>query len=135
MAKRKIRVLLVKPGLDGHDRGARMVAHALRDAGMEVVFIQFKSPEEIVEAAIQESVDFIGISILSGAHNILLPQVMKLIKKKGIEDIKIIAGGTIPKRDVKNLENIGILKLFPQNVHTDEIVKFLKEQFQDSFEE
>lgn len=128
--KRKIRILIGKPGLDGHDRGARMLARTLRDSGMEVIFIQFVRPEEIVQTAIQEGVDFIGLSILSGAHNILLPKIMELLRKKGASEIKVIAGGTIPKYDIPILEKAGILKIFPQNVNLNTIIEFLKNQFE-----
>ncbi|RLE00999.1 MAG: methylmalonyl-CoA mutase, partial [Candidatus Aminicenantes bacterium] len=109
MTERKIRVLIAKPGLDGHDRGAKVICRALRDAGMEVIYTGLRrTPEEIVNAAIQEDVDVIGLSILSGAHNILFPRIMELLKEKGAADIPVIAGGIIPDKDIPFLKKIGI---------------------------
>lgn len=105
MAERKIRVLVAKPGLDGHDRGAKVISRALRDAGFEVIYTGLRrTPEEIVNAAIQEDVDVIGLSILSGAHNVLFPEVMSLLDQKGIDDIHVIAGGIIPEKDIPDLK-------------------------------
>lgn len=129
--KRKLRVLIAKPGLDGHDRGARMVARALSQAGMEVVFVQFESPEGIARAAIQENVDIIGISILSGAHNVVLPKLMEVLNERDATDIKVLVGGTIPKRDKANLEQLGIT-VFPQSIQTQKIVDYIHNEFSSS---
>jgi methylmalonyl-CoA mutase C-terminal domain/subunit len=123
--ERKIRVLLAKPGLDGHDRGAKRVARALRDSGMEVIYIPFGTPERIVQASIQENADFIGLSFLSGAHITLVPKIMELLNKQGAVDIKIIVGGIIPKRDIPILESFGVSKVFPQDVRMKSIVDFI----------
>ncbi len=123
-----IRVLIAKPGLDGHDRGVKVVARALRDAGMEVIYIGlYQTPEMIVEAAIQEGVDVIGLSILSGAHMTIFPRVLELLKEKGAGDIAVMGGGIIPDEDVKKLEEAGVKKLFLPGTDTDEIVAFVKE--------
>jgi len=125
---RKIRVLVGKPGLDGHDRGAKVVAAALRDAGMEVIYTGLhQTCESIVEAAIQEDVDIIGLSILSGAHMTLFPRVLELLKKKRATDIIVIGGGIIPADDMKKLEKKGIKKLFGPGTPTTEIVAWIKE--------
>ncbi len=127
MAERKIRVLVAKPGLDGHDRGAKVVARALRDAGMEVIYTGLRrTPEEIVTTALQEDVDVIGLSILSGAHNSLFPQIMELLKEKGMEDVLVIAGGIIPDRDIPLLKKIGIAKIFLPGTSTQKIIDFIK---------
>jgi methylmalonyl-CoA mutase C-terminal domain/subunit len=113
MTDRKIRVLIAKPGLDGHDRGAKVIARALRDAGMEVIYTGLRqTPEQIVAAAIQEDVDAIGLSILSGAHNVLFPEIMRLLKEEGGEDIVVFAGGIIPEQDVARLKEMGIREIF-----------------------
>ncbi|MEM1524727.1 MAG: cobalamin B12-binding domain-containing protein [Nitrososphaerales archaeon] len=126
--ERKIRVLIAKPGLNGHDRGAKVVARALRDAGMEVIYLGMRlTPEQIVNAAIQEDVDVIGLSILSGAHDTLVPEVMRMLKEKGAEDIKVIVGGIIPDEDVKKLKEIGVVEVFGPGTLTPQIVKFIKE--------
>ncbi|MDI6839880.1 MAG: cobalamin B12-binding domain-containing protein [bacterium] len=126
MAK-KIRVLVAKPGLDGHDRGAKVVAAALRDAGMEVIYTGLhQTPEQIVEAAIQEDVDVIGVSILSGAHMTIFPKIVKLLKSKGAADIVVCGGGIIPKEDMEALEKQGVKKLFGPGTPTTEIVKWIK---------
>ncbi|MHA2362650.1 MAG: cobalamin B12-binding domain-containing protein [Candidatus Hodarchaeales archaeon] len=123
-----IRVLIAKPGLDGHDRGAKIVARALRDAGMEVIYTGLRqTPEHIVAAAIQEDVHVIGLSSLSGAHMTLFPKVVKLLKEEGAEDKIIIGGGIIPENDRKELETIGIAKLFGPGTPTDEIVTYIRE--------
>ncbi|HEC78839.1 MAG TPA: cobalamin B12-binding domain-containing protein [candidate division WOR-3 bacterium] len=125
---RKIRVLVGKPGLDGHDRGAKVVAAALRDAGMEVIYTGLhQTCESIVEAAIQEDVDIIGLSILSGAHMTLFPRVLELLKKKRATDIIVIGGGIIPADDMKRLEKKGVKKLFGPGTPTAEIVAWIKE--------
>ena len=113
MTEKKIRVLIAKPGLDGHDRGAKVVARALRDAGMEVIYTGLRqTPEQIVAAAIQEDVDAIGLSILSGAHNVLFPEIMRLLESEGASDIPVFAGGIIPEQDVPKLKQIGIRGIF-----------------------
>ncbi|MHA1226408.1 MAG: cobalamin B12-binding domain-containing protein [Candidatus Hodarchaeales archaeon] len=126
---RKIRVLLAKPGLDGHDRGVKVVARALRDAGMEVIYTGLhKSPEQIVEAALQEDVDVIGLSSLSGAHMALFPRIIELLKENDMfEDTLVVAGGIIPDIDVPKLEQIGIAAIFGPGADTDKIVKFIQD--------
>lgn len=125
--ERKIRVLVAKAGLDGHDRGAKVVAAALRDAGMEVIYTGLRqTPEMIVEAAIQEDVDAIGISILSGAHMTIFPRILNLMKEKKVDDILLFGGGIIPEDDLKKLKELGIGELFTPGTSTVEIVKFLK---------
>jgi methylmalonyl-CoA mutase C-terminal domain/subunit len=127
MAEKKIRVLVAKPGLDGHDRGAKVVARALRDAGMEVIYVGLKqTPEQIVETAIQEDVDVIGLSCLSGAHTYLFPKVMELLKENNVDDILVTCGGIIPDDDVKKLEDAGIEGIFGPGRSTEEIVEFIK---------
>lgn len=126
-SQKRIRVLVAKPGLDGHDRGAKVVARALRDAGMEVVYTGLRqTPEMIVEAAIQESVHVIGLSILSGAHNALLPRVTELLHKEGADDILVIAGGIIPEDDVPGLKKHGIAEVFGPGTKLSEIVDYIK---------
>jgi len=125
---KKIRVLVAKPGLDGHDRGAKVIARALRDAGMEVIYTGLRqTPEMIVEAAIQEDVDAIGMSILSGAHMTLFPRVMKLLTENGLDDVLVVAGGIIPDDDVAALEDIGIAGIFGPGTSTEEAINFIKE--------
>jgi methylmalonyl-CoA mutase cobalamin-binding domain/chain len=124
---RPFRVLIAKPGLDGHDRGALVVARALRDAGMEVIYSGLRrTPEEIVEAALQEDVDAIGLSILSGAHHHLLARVLELMGEKGMDDVLVFAGGIIPDRDIPELESMGVQKVFQPGATTSEIVSFLE---------
>ncbi len=121
---RKIRVLVAKPGLDGHDRGAKIVARALRDAGMEVIYTGLhQTPEQIVEAAIQEDVDAIGLSILSGAHMTLFPLVIELLKENNAEDIKVFGGGIIPEEDANKLKELGYAAIFGPGTPTDDIVR------------
>ena len=128
MTEKKIRVLVAKPGLDGHDRGAKVIARALRDAGMEVIYTGLRqTPEMIVEAAIQEDVDVIGMSILSGAHMTLFPRVMKLLAVNGLDDVLVVAGGIIPDDDVPALEDIGITGIFGPGTSTEEAISFIKE--------
>jgi methylmalonyl-CoA mutase C-terminal domain/subunit len=128
MTEKKIRVLIAKPGLDGHDRGAKVVARALRDAGMEVIYLGLKqTPEQIVETAIQEDVDVIGLSCLSGAHTYLFPKVMELLKKNNIEDILVTAGGIIPDDDVDTLNKAGIKGIFGPGCSTGDIVEYIKQ--------
>ena len=113
MSERKIRVLIAKPGLDGHDRGAKIIARALRDAGMEVIYTGLRqTPEQIVAAAVQEDVDAIGLSILSGAHNVLFPEIMRLLKEESAEGIVVFAGGIIPEKDIPKMKAIGIREIF-----------------------
>jgi methylmalonyl-CoA mutase C-terminal domain/subunit len=113
MSDRKIRVLIAKPGLDGHDRGAKIIARALRDAGMEVIYTGLRqTPEQIVAAAVQEDVDAIGLSILSGAHNVLFPEIMRLLKDESAEGIVVFAGGIIPEKDIPRMKEIGIREIF-----------------------
>jgi len=129
MPEKKIRVLIAKPGLDGHDRGAKVVARALRDAGMEVIYTGLRqTPEMIVEAALQEDVDVIGLSILSGAHMALFPRIMSLLKEKGLDDVLVVAGGIIPDEDVPALKEMGIREVFGPGTSTEEIVNFIKEE-------
>ncbi len=129
MEGKKIRVLIAKPGLDGHDRGAKVVARALRDAGMEVIYTGLRqTPEQIVETAIQEDVDVIGLSILSGAHTHLFPKIMELLKENDIKDIIVMGGGVIPEEDIPELKKIGIAEIFTPGTDTRDIVKFIKEK-------
>ena len=129
MEGKKIRVLIAKPGLDGHDRGAKVVARALRDAGMEVIYTGLRqTPEQIVETAIQEDVDVIGLSILSGAHTHLFPKVMELLKENNIKDIIVMGGGVIPKEDIPELKKVGIAEIFTPGTDTRDIIKFIKQK-------
>jgi methylmalonyl-CoA mutase C-terminal domain/subunit len=129
MEGKKIRVLIAKPGLDGHDRGAKVVARALRDAGMEVIYTGLRqTPEQIVETAIQEDVDVIGLSILSGAHTHLFPKVMELLKENNIEDIVVMGGGVIPEEDIPELNKVGVAEIFTAGTDTRDIIKFIKEK-------
>lgn len=126
--QRKIRVLIAKPGLDSHDRGAKIIARALRDAGMEVIYTGLKqTPEQIVETALQEDVDVIGLSILSGAHKTLFPIIINLLKQKGLTDVLVIAGGIIPEEDVPEMKKLGIKEIFGPGTRTDKIVQFVFE--------
>ncbi len=125
--ERKIRVLVAKPGLDGHDRGAKVIARALRDAGMEVVYTGLRqTPEQIVSASIQEVVNVIAMCILSGAHNHLFPRVMELLKEKGIDDVLVMGGGVIPEDDIPGLKAAGIAAVFTPGSPTTEIIEFIK---------
>ncbi len=126
----KIRVLIAKPGLDGHDRGAKVVANALRDAGMEIIYTGLhQTPEMIAESAIQEDVDVVGLSILSGAHMTMFPRVQKILREKGAGHIKIMGGGIIPVEDVEKLESMGVDKVFGPGTDTGDIVNYLKRTF------
>jgi methylmalonyl-CoA mutase C-terminal domain/subunit len=125
---RKLRILVGKPGLDGHDRGAKIIARAFRDAGFEVIYTGLhQTPEQIVSAAIQEDVDAIGLSILSGAHNTLLPRVCKLLKDKQAADIVVFGGGVIPEDDIAGLKDAGLKEVFTPGTSTDAIVKWVQE--------
>ena len=129
--RKRIRVLVAKPGLDGHDRGAKVVANALRDAGMEVIYTGLhQTPELIAEAAVQEDVDVVGLSILSGAHMTIFPRILKLLKEKGAEHIKVVGGGIIPEEDIEKLEEIGVAKRFGPGTNTGDIVEYLKKEFE-----
>jgi methylmalonyl-CoA mutase C-terminal domain/subunit len=124
---RKIRVVIAKPGLDGHDRGAKVIARALRDAGMEVIYTGLRqTPEQIVAAALQEDADVIGLSILSGAHNHICPRVMELLKEKGLDDVTVVVGGIIPDVDVPRLQGIGIEGIFRPGSSMQDIVGFIQ---------
>ena len=125
--ERKIRVLVAKAGLDGHDRGVKVVAAALRDAGMEVIYTGLrKTPEMIVEAALQEDVDVVGISLLSGAHMTIFPKVLQLMKEKGLDDVLLFGGGIIPKKDIEELKRMGVGELFTPGALTQDIVKYIR---------
>jgi methylmalonyl-CoA mutase C-terminal domain/subunit len=128
MSERKIRVLVAKPGLDGHDRGAKVIARALRDAGMEVIYTGLRqTPEMIASAALQEDVDAVGISILSGAHNTLCPRIVNLLRENGMDDTLVLVGGIVPQEDISELKAKGISEVFPPGTSTEDIVKFLRE--------
>jgi methylmalonyl-CoA mutase C-terminal domain/subunit len=123
---RKIRVLIAKPGLDSHDRGAKVVARALRDAGMEVIYTGLRqTPEQIAETALQEDVDVIGLSILSGAHKALFPRIMELLKEKGLTDVIVFAGGIIPEEDVPKMKKLGIKEIFGPGTPTETIIQYV----------
>ncbi len=125
--EKKIRVVVAKPGLDGHDRGAKIIARALRDAGMEVIYTGLhQTPEQIVETVIQEDADAVGLSILSGAHMTLVPRVMELLKEQGADDVVVTLGGTIPSDDVKELKELGVAEVFTPGASTQEAVDFIR---------
>ena len=125
--ERKIRVLVAKPGLDGHDRGAKVIARALRDAGMEVIYTGLRqTPEMIVIAALQEDVDVIGLSILSGAHNAIVPRVMDLMRQHKMDDVIVVLGGTIPNQDLEPMKKIGVAAVFGPGTSMNDIVKFIR---------
>ena len=127
MKKSRIRVLVAKPGLDGHDRGAKVIARALRDAGMEVIYTGLRqTPEQIIEAAIQEDVNVIGLSILSGAHMYIFPKIIKMLEERKMTDILVIAGGIIPIEDIIELKKMGIKEIFTPGTDTKKIVEFIK---------
>lgn len=128
MQKRPVRVLVAKPGLDGHDRGAKVVAHALRDAGMEVIYTGLhQTVEQIVEAALQEDVDVLGLSVLSGAHLPLTEKLMGLLSEKGLDDLVVIVGGNIPRRDMQKLEALGVDRVFRTGSRFDDMTSFIEE--------
>lgn len=131
MAEKKIRVLIAKPGLDGHDRGAKVICRALRDAGMEVIYTGLRrTPEEIVNAAIQEDVDVIGLSILSGAHNVIFPKIMNLLRAKEAEEILVLAGGIIPDKDIPKMKKIGIAEIFLPGSSTQDIIEWIEKRLE-----
>jgi methylmalonyl-CoA mutase C-terminal domain/subunit len=124
---RKIRVVVAKPGLDGHDRGAKIIARALRDAGMEVIYTGLhQTPEQIAETVIQEDADAVGLSILSGAHMTLVPRVVALLAEQGVDDVLVTVGGTIPAEDIPELKELGVAEVFTPGAGTDEIVDFIR---------
>jgi methylmalonyl-CoA mutase, C-terminal domain len=125
--EKKIRVVVAKPGLDGHDRGAKIIARALRDAGMEVIYTGLhQTPEQIVETVIQEDADAVGLSILSGAHMTLVPRIMELLKEQGVDDVVVTLGGTIPSDDVKELKELGVAEVFTPGASTQQAVDFIR---------
>jgi methylmalonyl-CoA mutase C-terminal domain/subunit len=125
--KKTHRVLVAKPGLDGHDRGAKVVARALRDAGMEVIYLGLhQTPEQIVQAAVDEDVDVVGLSILSGAHMTVFPRVVEMLAERGAGDIKVVGGGIIPDEDIEALEAVGVARLFTPGTPTSEIVEYIR---------
>ncbi len=129
MSEGRIRVLIAKPGLDGHDRGAKVLARAMRDAGFEVIYTGLRqTPDQIVSAAVQEDVDVIGLSILSGAHNHLFPRIMQLLEEAGAEHILVIAGGVIPEEDIPALEKLGVSRVFTPGTPTSEAIGFIRER-------
>jgi methylmalonyl-CoA mutase, C-terminal domain len=124
---RRIRVVVAKPGLDGHDRGAKIIARALRDAGMEVIYTGLhQTPEQIVATVIQEDADAVGLSILSGAHMTLVPRVVELLRKEGVDDVVVTVGGTIPADDIDELKQLGVAEVFTPGASTQEIVDFIE---------
>jgi len=130
---KRIRVLVAKPGLDGHDRGAKVVARALRDAGMEVIYTGIRqTPEMIAEAALQEDVDVVGLSILSGAHMALFPRIVELLKEYGVDDVLIVAGGIIPDEDVPRLQALGIKGVFGPGTSTQDIIRFIRREIEQA---
>jgi len=125
--ERKIRVLVAKPGLDGHDRGAKVIARALRDAGMEVIYTGLRqTPEMIVNAALQEDVDVIGLSILSGAHNAIVPRITELLRANKMDDVVLLVGGTIPEQDIESLKRAGVTGIFGPGTPMQEIIQFIR---------
>lgn len=132
MTERKIRVLVAKPGLDGHDRGAKVIARALRDAGMEVIYTGLRqTPEMIAAAAVQEDVDAVGISILSGAHNTLCPRIVNLLRENGMDDTLVLVGGIVPQEDIEPLKQKGVSAVFLPGTSTEDIVKFLRDNVKE----
>ena len=127
MIDRRIRVIVAKPGLDGHDRGAKIVARALRDAGMEVIYTGLRqTPEQIANAALQEDVDVVGISILSGAHNTIIPRICQLLRESGMQNVVVIVGGIVPDEDIPGLKEAGVTAVFQPGASTQEIVDFIR---------
>ena len=130
---RKIRVLIAKPGLDGHDRGAKVIARALRDAGMEVIYTGIRqTPEQIAGAAIQEGVDIVGLSSLSGAHNKLFPKVVQILREKGAADILVFGGGIIPVNDIPALKECGVQEIFLPGASTEDIIQYIRDNVKES---
>jgi methylmalonyl-CoA mutase C-terminal domain/subunit len=128
MSSRKIRVVVAKPGLDGHDRGAKIIARALRDAGMEVIYTGLhQTPEQIVETVLQEDADAVGLSILSGAHMTLVPRIASLLKDEGAEDVVLVVGGTIPNDDIAELKQLGVAEVFTPGTPLDGIIRYLND--------
>ena len=128
MEDARIRVVVAKPGLDGHDRGAKIIARTLRDAGMEVIYTGIRqTPKQIVEAAVQEDADCLALSILSGAHNALFPEIMKLLRESGVSDLLVLAGGIIPDEDVPKLKELGVREVFGPGTPTEQVVSFIRE--------
>jgi len=126
-SEKKIRVVVAKPGLDGHDRGAKIIARALRDAGMEVIYTGLhQTPEQIVETVIQEDADAVGLSILSGAHMTLVPRILELLNEQGVDDVVVTAGGTIPADDVAELKKLGVAEIFTPGTSTEDAVEFIR---------
>ncbi|MCZ4495093.1 MAG: cobalamin B12-binding protein [Conexibacter sp.] len=131
--QRKIRVVVAKPGLDGHDRGAKIIARALRDAGMEVIYTGLhQTPEQIVETVIQEDADAVGLSILSGAHMTLVPRIVKLLAEQGIDDVLVTVGGTIPSDDIAPLKELGVAEVFTPGAPTQDIIDFIRSSVEQS---
>ena len=127
MSERKIRVVVAKPGLDGHDRGAKIIARALRDAGMEVIYTGLhQTPEQIAATVIQEDADAVGLSILSGAHMTLVPKIVEILREQGADDVLVTVGGTIPADDIPELKELGVAEVFTPGAPTDDIVEFLR---------
>jgi methylmalonyl-CoA mutase cobalamin-binding domain/chain len=125
--EKKIRVVVAKPGLDGHDRGAKIIARALRDAGMEVIYTGLhQTPEQIVETVIQEDADAVGLSVLSGAHMTLVPRIMELLSEQGVDDVVVIVGGTIPSDDVEELKRLGVAEVFTPGASTQQAIDFIR---------
>ena len=131
MTTAPIRVVIAKPGLDGHDRGAKVIARALRDAGMEVIYTGLRqTPEQIANAVVQEDADVLGLSILSGAHNQIFPEILRLLMEKGAEDVPVFAGGIIPDSDIPDLKAQGIREVFPPGTRTEDVVAFIQQAAQ-----
>jgi methylmalonyl-CoA mutase C-terminal domain/subunit len=125
--EKKIRVVVAKPGLDGHDRGAKIIARALRDAGMEVIYTGLhQTPEQIVETVIQEDADAVGLSVLSGAHMTLVPRIMQLLGEQGVDDVVVIVGGTIPSDDIEELKRVGVAEVFTPGASTQQAIDFIR---------
>ena len=132
-AKKRIKVIMAKPGLDGHDRGAKLLARVFAEAGMEVVYTGLRqTPEMIVEAALQEDADVVGLSSLSGVHNYFFPRVVELLKEKGLHDVLVVGGGIIPDEDIAGLKQAGVAAVFGPGTRTDEIIKFIKDNISGS---
>ncbi len=128
MINDKIRVVVAKPGLDGHDRGAKVIARAFRDAGFEVIYTGLRqTPEQVVNAALQEDADVVGLSVLSGAHMTLCPRIMELMKKEGLNDVLVVVGGIIPDQDIAKLKDLGVAEIFQPGAATEEIVTYVRQ--------